>query len=544
MLASSRRVQAHAAPQEDVFEIDFKDGGGAGAGAANAENEQLDKDKTAVVAGRVAASSPRKRRRTGGEQKLEPSQQQQEQAQNEQQEQQEQQEHDVNIDYASTVLDSLHTRAEGDRRLAEAFTIFSREVSHLIRPRGAQNENLRSEVSTLLRDLEETRKAKKGAALVIQRQEKEKKRTAEEHATRLQAAKQTLTELRADLEGELSAAHQAFATEKAAAEKLHSAITLELDAERKRNGQLEVQCETMTKAGLEAQTKLDDAMERLVGKEKQLAAVSEAHEAMEQSHEKQCKEITTLIKYKDEIGQHVWSLTDKANELGAALKSAEGESEQLRGEKAVVERKLAEVESALEGELEGERHRPTDRLHRNEIQNDSPNVSPESRKTSATQLAKVEASFSVEKEKYAEKEAMLVSLVNKEAEEKAAALKRVEEATAATDKVAAELNEVREAFAVLKAQKEGLENTFSKLSEEKKEEAQKALALDRDIAQLQSEAAEQEHVREKLERALVHTQGEAEAQRARFVKLEEKTREELERAGMRDEEHRVVLERM
>ena len=337
MLTSSRRVRAHAAPQEeDSFEVDFSKDGRVEA----AEGEKTGIDKGVAV----AVSSPVKFGKT------EEAHEVMEAEEGEQQQEQERQEdHSNNIDYASTVLDSLHTRAESDRRLAEAFTIFSREVSHLMRPRDGQNESLRSEVSSLLRDLEDTRDAQKGAALVIERQEKEKKVAAQEYALRLKASKEALLELRADLEGELAAAHDAFAKEKAAAEKLHSAITLELDAELKRNGQLEAQCEAATKANIEAKTELDDALERLACKEKQLVTVSEAHRAMKQSHEKQCREITTLIKYKDEIGQHVWSLTDKVNELGSALKAAEEDTGRLRAEKATIEMDLVKARTDGEG---------------------------------------------------------------------------------------------------------------------------------------------------------------------------------------------------
>ena len=139
---------------------------------------------------------------------------------------------------------------------------------------------------------------------------------------------------------------------------------------------------------------------------------------------------------------------------------------------------------------------------------------------------------------------MLVSLVNKETEEKASALKRVEEAVATTDKVVVELKEVREALAALEAEKEEQSTRVAKLMEEKAAEAQKALARDRDIVQLQSEATEQEHVREKLETALVQAQGEIESQRADFIKLEQERREEVERAGMQDEELRASVERV
>ena len=139
---------------------------------------------------------------------------------------------------------------------------------------------------------------------------------------------------------------------------------------------------------------------------------------------------------------------------------------------------------------------------------------------------------------------MLVSLVNKEAEEKASALKRVEEAVATTDKVVVELKEVREAFAALEAEKEEQSRRVAKLMAEKAEEAQKALARDRDVVQLQSDATEQEHVRGKLEAALVQAQGEIESQRVVFIKLEEERREEVARAGMRDEELRASVERV
>ena len=236
MRTSTHRVQAQAPLGEDVFEVDFKEVRGVDAvelsKSCKSKRTESGEHKDATVDQGFGIAEARK----------------------------------VDIecvgqtdDYSSAVLDSLHTRAESDRRLAEAFTIFTREVSHIMKPRGTQNESLKTEVSTLLRELEETCEAKKGAVLVIERQEKEKKVAAEQHAASLKASKEALRNLRADLEGELKAAREAFVTEKSAAEKLHNAITLELDAERKRNGQLEVQCQALREASLDASTERDDA---------------------------------------------------------------------------------------------------------------------------------------------------------------------------------------------------------------------------------------------------------------------------------------------
>ena len=59
----------------------------------------------------------------------------------------------------------------------------------------------------------------------------------------------------------------------------------------------------------------------------------------------------------------------------------------------------------------------------------------------------------MEKEKYTEKEAMLVSLVNKESEEKAEALKRIDEAVATANATELKLKEEQAAVAALKIEK-------------------------------------------------------------------------------------------